>query len=78
MRAKNREPLTPEATAERIARVRTGTVTLTIKDARNRPLQNASVTVRQTNHGFLFGANAFKVDACRTPGDNAAYKRRFD
>jgi GH35 family endo-1,4-beta-xylanase len=61
----------------RIRKHRTAETTLTVRDADGQPLASAPVTVRMTRHKFLFGCNIYKFDRCRTPRDNAEYKRRF-
>jgi len=71
------QALTDERIEQRILKYRTAEVTLTIRDAAGRPLANTTVTVQQVRHKFLFGCNAYMLDACRKPADNAAYKRRF-
>ncbi len=41
------------------------------------PVSDASVTVEQTGHAFLFGCNIYGFGRFRSDEENAAYKRRF-
>jgi GH35 family endo-1,4-beta-xylanase len=43
-----------------------------------RPVPGVRLTVDQTGHDFLFGANIFGFDRYRTEAQNAAYKKRFE
>jgi len=56
---------------------RAADVTLTVKDARGRPLPQTKVTVRQLGHQFLFGANIFNLGGCGKPALESAYRQRF-
>jgi len=62
---------------QRIGKYRTADVVLTLRGRRGGVVANAPVTVRQVRHKFLFGCNAYVLGQCRTPLENAAYKRRF-
>jgi hypothetical protein len=62
----------------RIERHRKGDAVLTLLGRDGQPLPAGTrVAVEQTRHKFLFGANIYKFDDCRTPEQNAAYKQRF-
>ena len=39
--------------------------------------KGAHVRIEQTRHSFLFGANVFMLDHCKTPAENAAYEKEF-
>jgi predicted dehydrogenase len=62
----------------RIEKHRTGDAVFQLLGPDGQPLPaGTAVTVRQTRHKFLFGANIYKFDDCRTLEQNAAYKQRF-
>jgi GH35 family endo-1,4-beta-xylanase len=62
----------------RIEKCRKGDALLKLLGPDGQPLPAGTrVTVVQTRHKFLFGANIYKFDDCRTPEQNAAYKQRF-
>lgn len=62
----------------RIEQYRTSVATLHLVDVEGKPLPaGTEVTIEQTRHAFLFGANLFKLKACKTPEDNAAYEKYF-
>ncbi len=69
--------LSSEAIDERIRNHRTANIALLVKGDDGRPLADTDVTLKQENHVFGFGSNAFKLGRCRNAKDNAAYKRRF-
>ena len=69
--------LTPQRIAERIQTHRTAEVTLTLTGPDGRPLANTAVTVEQVRHKFLFGCNAFKIDAGNTSQLQRDYRQRF-
>ena len=71
------DPTTPDAIKNRIRKCRTADVTLTVTDARGRPLPNAAVTVRQTRHKFLFGCHAFRLGTFEDPKIERAYRKRI-
>ena len=62
---------------QRIRKYRTAEVVLTLRGRRGGVVANAPVIIRQVRHKFLFGCNAYVLGQCRTPLENAAYKRRF-
>lgn len=72
-----RMDLTPQKIAARIRKHRTAEVTLTVTDARGKPLASAEVTVRQVRHKFLFGCNAFRVDPADESQLQRDYRRRY-
>lgn len=63
---------------ERIEQYRKADAVLKLLDPSGAPLaEGVNVQISQTRHDFLFGANIYKFDKCKTPEDNAAYKERF-
>lgn len=56
---------------------RAANVTLTVTDPAGRPLANTPISVRQTAHKFLFGCNAFAIDAADASPLQEAYRTRF-
>ena len=62
---------------EQIEKNRTAEVQLTIKDSHGRPLVNESVSVRQVQHKFLFGCNAFGLRAPVEEPRWQEYRRQF-
>ena len=62
---------------ENIEKYRKGDCVLTLRRADGRPLDNATVCIRQKSHAFRFGANIFMLDELETPEKNEAYKRAF-
>jgi endo-1,4-beta-xylanase len=69
--------LTPAKIEARIAAHRTAEVTLTVTDAAGKPLAGQAVTVAQTGHKFLFGCNAFRIDANSNTPDQLGYRKHF-
>ena len=62
----------------RIQTHRMADAALRLVDAGGKPLPaGLEVRVEQTRHAFLFGSNIFKLDRCRTPEDERAYRQRF-
>jgi len=62
----------------RIEKYRKGDAALKLIDPDGKPIPaGTTVSIEQTRHKFLFGANIYKFDDCRTPEENAAYKQRF-
>jgi GH35 family endo-1,4-beta-xylanase len=72
-----KDPLTADETNARIQKHRTADVTLTVTGLDGRPLANATVTVEQVRHKFLFGCNAFGVKPQDTSETQKAYQDRF-
>lgn len=56
---------------------RKGDATITVVDLHGNAIENASITVEQTSHSFLFGANLFMYERLPTPEQNAAYLQLF-
>lgn len=77
-RAAEMEERTVAEAREAIERIRKSDATIRIVDSRGSPIPNASVTVRQTAHDFLFGCNIYGFDMLDTPRDNELYRRRFE
>ena len=61
----------------RIEKHRKGDAAVRVVDASGRPVTNATITIEQTRHAFLFGCNIFMWGRCRTPEQNRAYRERF-
>jgi endo-1,4-beta-xylanase len=62
----------------RIEKYRKGDASLRLIEPNGKPIgADATVTIAQTNHKFLFGCNIFKLGRCWTPDDNAAYEKHF-
>ncbi len=70
-------PLNPPAVEERIREHRTARATIAVADEDGRPLADQQVTIRQTNHRFRFGANAFGLRHRDDPTVAARYRERF-
>ena len=64
-------------TAEGIQTYRMGPAEVVVLDANGNPAPNAQVTVTQTTHDFLFGANLFGFDIFGSSQQNDAYKAKF-
>lgn len=64
-------------TGAAIEKNRKAEATVRVIDAAGRPVPGARLTVEQTTHDFLFGANIFGFDRYRSEAQNAAYKQRF-
>ena len=69
--------VTPQRIAARIRKHRTAEVTLTLTDAAGKPLAGRAVAVRQVRHKFLFGCNAFRIDAKDTSQLQRDYRTRY-
>jgi endo-1,4-beta-xylanase len=62
----------------RIQKYRTGDADLRLVGPDGNALRKgARVSIEQTRHRFLFGANIFMLNRCKTPADNAAYEKEF-
>jgi endo-1,4-beta-xylanase len=62
----------------RIRKYRTGGAHLRLTGTDGKPLRKGiRVRFEQTRHKFLFGANIFMLNRCKTPADNAAYEKEF-
>lgn len=62
----------------RIQKYRTGIADLRLVGPDGKALKKgARVSIEQTRHRFLFGANIFMLNRCKTPADNAAYEKEF-
>lgn len=64
-------------TASDIETYRKGPAEVAVLDANGNPATNAQVTVEQTEHDFLFGANLFGFDIFWSQQENDAYKSKF-
>ncbi len=76
--AEAREREVVAATKPAIEKNRKAEAKIRVVDAEGRPVPNARLTVEQTGHDFLFGANIFGFDRYRSEAQNAAYKQRFE
>ncbi len=62
----------------RIEKYRKGEAVLKLIGPDGKPIPaGTAVRIEQTRHKFLFGANIYKFDDCRTAEENAAYKQKF-
>lgn len=61
----------------RIAAHRAGPLRVHVVTAAGQPIGNASVTVKQVRHEFLFGCNIFAHGKLEPPEDERAYRERF-
>jgi GH35 family endo-1,4-beta-xylanase len=65
-------------TEARIQKYRMGDADLRLVGPDGKALRKgARVSIEQTRHRFLFGANVFMLNRCKTPADNAAYEKEF-
>ena len=62
---------------DRIEELRKGNCVVVVVDAAGKPVEGAKVTLTQTRHDFLFGANIFMWGRLGDPEDEATYRRRF-
>jgi GH35 family endo-1,4-beta-xylanase len=62
---------------ERIDRYRKGDAVVIVVDGAGKPVADATVTVQQTRHAFLFGCNIFLWGRAGGPRLEAAYRSRF-
>lgn len=62
----------------RIQKYRTGDANLRLTGPGGRALRKGlQVSIEQTRHSFLFGANIFMLNRCQTAADNAGYEKAF-
>ncbi len=76
--AEAREREVVAATKPVIEKNRKADAKIQVIDAEGRPVPDVRLTVEQTGHDFLFGANIFGFDRYRSEAQNAAYKKRFE
>ena len=76
--AEAREQEVVAATKPAIEKNRKADAKIRVVDAAGRPVPGVKLTVEQTGHDFLFGANIFGFDRYKTEAQNAAYKKRFE
>lgn len=67
----------PAAIQARIEKYRKGDLSISVRDAKGRPVKNAVITVQQTRHAFLFGANIFGLNPADMSPTQKAYQERF-
>ena len=70
-------PCAPEEVQRRIREHRTADVVLTLQQANGQPLANTEVTVRQIQHKFLFGCNAFEINTADQGTVQQDYQKQF-
>ena len=75
--AEKRERQVVAATEAAIEKNRKADAKIRIVDTAGRPLSGVKVSVEQISHEFLFGANIYMFDRCKTDAQNLLYKRRF-
>jgi GH35 family endo-1,4-beta-xylanase len=76
--AEAREREVVAATKPAIEKNRKADAKIRVIDTEGRPVPGVRLTVEQTGHDFLFGANIFGFDRYRSEAQNAAYKKRFE
>jgi GH35 family endo-1,4-beta-xylanase len=76
--AEAREQEVVATTKPAIEKNRKAEAKIRVVDAEGRPVPGVRLTVEQTGHDFLFGANIFGFDRYRTEAQNAVYKKRFE
>lgn len=64
-------------TDERIEKHRKGGGSVTVRDAKGKPVRGVRVMVEQLRHDFLFGSNFFMFGHCGEPVLEEAYRGRF-
>lgn len=72
-----RETLLLAETEQTIADNRMSPAQVKVLDSEGAPVENATVSVEQVSHDFLFGANLFGFDIYGSPQQNDEYKRLF-
>ena len=72
-----RAAIQPDAVDQRIRQNRTASLKIVVRDASGNPIKNASVSVRQTRHAFLFGSNIFGLNTSDTSQTQRLYQQRF-
>ncbi|MFP4500781.1 MAG: endo-1,4-beta-xylanase [Candidatus Hydrogenedentota bacterium] len=75
--AERRELDLVDATTEQIKELRMGGATVYVVDAEGNPVPNASVTVEQDSHEFLFGASFAGYETFFDTTKNAKYEELF-
>ncbi len=60
-----------------IERTRKDDASIRIVDAEGRPLEGATVVIKQVSHDFLFGCNIYMFDRYGSAEENELYKQRF-
>jgi len=63
--------------ADRIEQHRKDDVRIKVLNADGNPVSDVEVHLEQNSHEFLFGANVFNWNRCRTEEENESYKDRF-
>ncbi len=72
-----RENATVQHAAEAIKKHRMARGAITVTDASGKPVSGANVSIEQTRHAFLFGANLCAFDSFHAKNLDDAYKQRF-
>ncbi len=75
----NTDPDPLELAKQNIEQIRKGPISIEIKDAQGRPLDNLSVRIEQQTHHFTFGSIIFELthEDFLTPEQTAGYKEKF-
>jgi endo-1,4-beta-xylanase len=71
------DPAVENRIREGIETHRKGDLTLKLTDKQGKPIQKATVEIRQDNHAFLFGANIFMLDGYPDEAMNRKYEHAF-
>lgn len=71
------DPAVNERIDKNIEQNRKGDATIQLVTADGKPVPGASLDIRQTDHAFLFGCNAFVLGQLDTPELNRKYEERF-
>ena len=61
----------------RIEKHRKADAAISVVDAGGKPVAGAKISVEQTRHAFLFGANIFKWGRCPNEAMESSYRQRF-
>ena len=67
----------PAAIQARIEKYRKGDLIVDVRDAKGHAVKSALVSVQQTRHAFLFGANIFGLNPADKSPAQKAYQERF-
>jgi len=67
----------PAAIAQRIQQYRMADLTVAVFDAQGHLAPDATVSITQTRHSFLFGCNIFGLSPPDTRADQTLYQQRF-
>jgi endo-1,4-beta-xylanase len=71
------DPAEKERVQNNIEKYRKGDAAITILDKNGKPLRNATISIQQQTHEFLFGSNLFVLHQLATPELNRKYESAF-